>query len=141
MTTSSTRTPRLRAAGAAIALVLFGALLGITVDRLLHDPGPVAQASLTADAMAARLGLAAEDEARLRALVDTLNTEVLAAMAEGPDALLAATHAAHLRIEASLPEEARTSFHAWMREQHRQMMHHMEGMHPGMGGMHGTGAN
>jgi len=141
MTTSFAHTPRLRAAGTAIALVLFGALLGITVDRLLHEPVPVARAPLTADAMAARLGLAAEDEARLRALVDTLNSEVLAAMAEGPEALLAATHAAHLRIEASLPEEARTAFHSWMREQHRQIMHHMEGMHPGRRGMHGAGSN
>lgn len=136
--TAPTRHARLRAAGTALLLVLIGAALGITADRLMHTPTSVTPTPLTADAMAAQLGLSPEAEARLRALVDTLNVGVVAAMADGPAALMAATHDAHLRIEASLPEQSRPAFHAWMQQQHTQMMSRMQGMRPGAGGLPGS---
>ena len=135
MTPSIDRARR-RAAGAAIFLLLTGAVLGVTADRLWFSPG-VAEAipSLTAQGMADRLGLSAQDEARLNALLDTLHQEVLASVAEGPESLRAATDAAHRRIEASLPPEARSGFHGWMREHHEQMMHQMNPGRVGRGPM------
>lgn len=134
---------RMRAAGTVLLLLLSGAVAGIAVDRLWFS-APVNNAGampLTADAMAAQLGLSADEEARLTALLDTLNAEMAGAMAGGSEALMTATHAAHLRIEASLPPEARSAFHAWMREQHERMMlrMHQGGMVPeamGSGVMH-----
>jgi len=137
---ASVRRARLRAAGTALLLVLIGAILGITADRRIQAPASAGPTPLTADAMAAHLGLSPEAEARLRALVDTLNVGVVAAMADGPGALMAATHDAHMRIEASLPEESRPAFHAWMQEQHAQMMGRMHEMGTGAGGAgHGPG--
>jgi len=124
---------RLRAAGAAVLLLLAGAVLGISMDRAWLTPTPLEATSLTADAMSARLGLSSEQEARLVVLLDSLHAEVLAAAAAGPDALRNATHAAHRAIEASLPPESRPAFHSWMQERREHMMHQM-GLGPMMHG-------
>lgn len=118
---------RVRAAGAAALLVLAGAALGIVVDRAWLSPPPIEAMSLTASAMSDRLGLSPGEEARLNVLLDSLHSEVMAAAVEGPDALRAATDAAHRRIEASLPAESRPAFHAWMQEHHEHMMRQMRG--------------
>jgi len=126
-------------------LLLSGAILGIATDRLWLSPRSIEGMSLTADAMAARLGLSAEEEERLSILLDSLHVEIAAAIPHGPDSLRAATAAAHLRIEASLPEPARPAFHGWMQEHHEHMRHrmHLGPMAPGMmrggGAMDGTG--
>jgi hypothetical protein len=137
MTGSSTR-PRVRAAATAASLLLIGAVLGIAVDRAWLSPAPTGEMSLTASAMSARLGLDANEEARLNILLDSLHAEVTAAANEGPEALRAATRSAHRQIEAFLPPDSRPEFHMWMRE-HRE--HMMQTMHPGgMGpGMMGRG--
>jgi hypothetical protein len=122
------RDARWRAAGTAVLLLLIGAVLGITVDRLWLSPPTSQAASLTVETMASRLGLSSMEERRLGALLDSLHAEILAAIAHGPDSLRAATDAAHRRIDASLPVEARPGFHAWMQEHHEQLMH---GLHRG----------
>jgi hypothetical protein len=58
----------------------------------------------------------------LNALLDTLHADLRAAMGRGPDALREAADAAHRRIDASLPPEARADFHSWMQEHHEQML-------------------
>ncbi|MEX2466765.1 MAG: hypothetical protein WD995_07635 [Gemmatimonadota bacterium] len=127
MTRSSTH-PRARAAGTAAALLLIGAVLGIAADRAWVSPAPTGEMSLTASAMSDRLGLDPSEEARLNILLDSLHVEVTSAATEGPEALRAATQAAHRQIEAFLPPDSRPAFHMWMRE-HRE--HMMQNMHPG----------
>ena len=115
---------RARAVATALLLILAGAALGIVVDRLWLS-APAEGMSLTATAMAERLGLGPEDEARLIVLLDSLHAEVAAAAVDGPEALRAATGAAHGRIASSLPPESRPAFHLWMQEHHEHMMHQM----------------
>jgi hypothetical protein len=124
---------RARAVGTAALLLLTGALLGIAVDRAWLSPAPMQTMSLTADAMSERLGLSSEEQARLVVLLDSLHAEVVVAAAAGPEALRAATDAAHETIAASLPPESRPAFHSWMQEHREHMMHQM-GMRPMMHG-------
>jgi len=116
---------RVRAVVAAGLLLVTGALLGIAIDRVWLAPPPTEAMSLTAGAMSERLGLSAEEEARLVVLLDSLHAEVLAAAAAGPEALRSATDAAHRTIDASLPPESRPAFHAWMQEHREHMMTQM----------------
>ncbi|MCA1789291.1 MAG: hypothetical protein LC667_05365 [Thioalkalivibrio sp.] len=108
---------RLRAAGTAFLLLVAGAALGVTADRLWVAPAQAASGmALTPDAMSARLGLSDTEAARLSTLLDSLHTTVTAAAAEGPEALRAATDAAHRRIAASLrPSRDRPSTHGCRR--------------------------
>jgi hypothetical protein len=111
-----------RAATTALLIFLAGAALGVVVDRAWLSRPAVEGMSLTASALADRLGLAPEEEARLSVLLDSLHVEVTAAAANGPEALRAATDRAHRTIAASLPTESRPAFHAWMQEHHEHMM-------------------
>jgi hypothetical protein len=81
--------------------------------------------SLTVGAMSERLGLSAEETARLNELLDSLHAEVTVAAADGPEALRVATDAAHSRIEASLRPESRPAFHSWMQEHREHMIQQM----------------
>jgi len=132
----SRRAARSRAAVAAALLLVAGAIMGIALDRLWLSPRSTQATPLTAAAMSDRLALAPADQARITALLDTLHREISAAMAHGPDSVRAATDAAHRRIEASLPPEARPEFRAWMLG-HQQ--HMMQRLHLGPGGMHPAG--
>ena len=125
---------RARAAGTALLLLLAGAVIGIVVDRAWISPSPAEGMALTPDAMSEHLGLTPAEEARLVSLLDSLHVEVMAAAADGPEALRAATDAAHRRIAASLRPEARPAFHAWMQERREHMMGRMQpgAMHQGM---------
>jgi hypothetical protein len=120
---------RIRAAGAAGLLLVAGMALGIAVDRLVLTPAPADASALTVESLARRIDLSPEDAAGLRALLDSVHADVLAAAARGPQAAQAATRAAHGRIEASLDPRARQEFRAWMRG-HRE--HMMRSMHRGM---------
>lgn len=122
-----------RAAITALLIFSTGAALGVVVDRVWLSPPAVEGMSLTASALADRLGLAPEEEARLQALLDSVHVEVTAAAADGPEALRAATDRAHRTIAASLPPESRAAFHEWMQEHHEHMMHRL-GMDPTMRG-------
>ncbi|HUF51004.1 MAG TPA: hypothetical protein VMN60_09240 [Longimicrobiales bacterium] len=114
-----------RASAAAALLLLAGGLLGIVVDRLWLMPRQTGAMPLTAQAMVARLDLDATQEVRIRALLDSIHAEILAAAAHGPDSLRAATHGVQHRLEAALPPERRTEFRDWMHEHHRQLIQRM----------------
>lgn len=118
---------RFKAAGTAVLLLLSGALLGVLVDRLWLVPREAAAASLTMEAMAERLDLEPSEEARVRALLDSMHAEVMAAAQAGPDSLLVMARSAHQRLEAALPPDARPAFRAWMAAHHEAMMQRMEG--------------
>lgn len=126
---------RRKAAAAAALLLLAGGLLGVWVDRVLLFPREAEAAPLTARAMAARLGLSASEETRIRALLDTMHSEVMAAAQHGSDSLHSAARNAHQRLEAALPPDARAEFRVWIQEHHRQMMERMGGER-----MHGPGS-
>ncbi len=124
-------TEKARAAGAAALLIVAGMALGILVDRTLLAPTSVDASDLTVESLAEHIDLSAEEAARLRILLDSLHTGVMAAAAEGPEALRAATEAAHRRIEESLDPDVRPEFRRWLQE-HRQ--HMMRRMHAEMTG-------
>lgn len=126
---------RRKATAAAVLLLLAGGLLGVLVDRLWLLATEAEAMPLTADAMAARLELGPSDEARIRAVLDSLHAGVMAAARHGPDSLLTATRSAHLRIEEALPPDTRPEFRSWMQGHHRQMMERVRG-----GPMHGPGS-
>lgn len=130
--------PRWQAALAAVLLLMTGAALGITVDRLwLTGPPAAGAAPLTVDAMARSLDLAPGDRARVRRVLDSLEAEVAEAARSGPDSLRSVARRARARLEGALPPDARPRFRQWMQVRHRQMMERMHGT--GMGPMHGEG--
>ncbi len=124
-------TDKARAAGAGALLVVAGMALGIVVDRALLTPPPADAGALTVESLADHIDLSPAEAARLRTLLDSLHTGVMAAAAEGPEALRAATQAAHRRIEESLDPGVRPEFRGWL-EQHRR--HMMRRMHADMTG-------
>jgi hypothetical protein len=111
-----------RAAAAATLLVLAGVAIGIVIGRGLPAPAPVVASALTIESLAERIDLSSEEQDRLRTLLDSLHEGVVAAASEGPEALQAATEAAHRRIEASLAPEARAEFRLWLQESRDHMM-------------------
>jgi hypothetical protein len=113
---------RRKAGAAAVLLLLTGVALGVFLDRVVFLPRPLAAMPLTAEALADHLDLPPSDELRIRLLLDSMHADVLAAAAGGPEALAAAAHNAHERIEAALPPDARAAFRAWVQDHHRQMM-------------------
>ena len=125
--TKRTGDARWQAAGAAALLLLSGGAMGVLVDRLWLSPPAVHATPLTAEAMAARLDLSIAEEARVRTLLDSLHTEIVAVVEQGPDALRSAARDAHHRIEAALPPGARAEFRVWMQEQHQQLLGRMHG--------------
>jgi hypothetical protein len=114
-----------RAAGTAALLLLTGGVMGVLVDRLWLSPHEAHATPLTAEAMAARLGLSSAQGAHLRALLDSLRGEIHAVVQRAPDSLGTAVRNAQLRIEAALPPRARSEFRAWMQEHHTRMMDRM----------------
>jgi hypothetical protein len=113
---------RRQAGIAAVLLLLAGVALGVLLDRAVLLPRQLVARPLTAEALAADLGLAAAEEARIRVLLDSMHADVMAAAAGGPEALAAAARSAHERIEAALPPHARVGFREWVQLHHRQMM-------------------
>ncbi|MBI4421971.1 MAG: hypothetical protein HY560_14195 [Gemmatimonadetes bacterium] len=132
--------PWWRAAGTAALLLVTGGVMGVLVERLWLSPPETRATPLTAEAMAARLGLSSAEEAHLRALLDSLHAEIQAVVQQDPDALNAAVRNAQLRIEAALPPEARSEFRAWMQEHHDRIMGRMHGRPMDHGPMHGGGS-
>jgi hypothetical protein len=130
---------RLKAGAAALMLVLAGAAMGVLVDRTWVRPREAVALPLTVQGMVEHLGLTGADEARVRALLDSMHADVLTAAEQGPEALAEAARAAHGRLEAALPEDARPGFRSWMEAHHRQMMERMQG--GGIGPMHDPGAH
>jgi hypothetical protein len=114
-----------RAAGTAALLLVAGGVMGVLVDRLWLSPPETHATPLTAEAMAARLDLSSVEQARLRALLDSLRSEIHAVVQRAPDSLGMAVRNAQLRIEAVLPPAARPEFRAWMRDHHAQMRSRM----------------
>lgn len=129
-------TARRKAGATALLLLLTGGALGVLVDRMWFLPREVEATALTAEALAAHLDLGPAEEARIRALLDSLHTEVMLAAREGPDALATAAQSARARLEAALPPDARPAFHGWMRHHNSQMM---ERLHRGQARDHGPG--
>ncbi|MQA92391.1 MAG: hypothetical protein GEU90_19555 [Gemmatimonas sp.] len=133
---------RWRAIGTAALLFVAGGATGVLVDRLWVSPPETHATPLTAEAMAARLGLSAAESAHVQALLsDSLHAEIHAAIDQGPDSLQAAVRNAQLRIEAALPPAARPEFRAWMQEQYGHMMDRMHGGPMDHGILHTGGAN
>jgi hypothetical protein len=125
---------RWKAGAAALLLLGAGVALGVLADRLWLQAPETETMPLTAEALVAHLDLAPTDAARIRALLDSMHVDVVAATAEGPEALAAAARTAHERIEAALPPDARPGFRSWVDDHHRQMMERMQS-----GGLHGGG--
>jgi hypothetical protein len=133
---------RRKAAAAAAFLLLAGGLLGVLVDRLWLFPRGVEAMPLTAQALAARLDLGPSEEAQIRALLDSIHAEVMAAAQQGADSLRTTARSAHLRLEAVLPPDTRPEFRAWMQDHHRWMMERISDarLHgPGSMGREGSG--
>lgn len=113
----------------ATLLLVAGGVMGVVADRLWRSAAETHATPLTADAMAAHLGLSSPEEAELRALLDSLDTEIRAVVQRDPDSLRTVVQSAHRRIEAALPADARAGFRAWMHEHHLQLMSRMHGAH------------
>ena len=110
-----------RAAATAALLLVSGGALGVLADRVWLSPPAAHAAPLTAEAMVSHLGLSPAEEARFRAVLDSLHAEVLTAVRQHPDTLRVAVRTAHERIEAALPPAARAKFRAWMQAQHDRL--------------------
>ncbi len=125
-----TRPARARTAAAAALLVLAGALAGVAADRLWLLPAAPHVTPLTVDALVERLDLDGPEEARIRALIDSLHADVTTAARAGPDSLAAAARSAHRRIEGALPADARPAFRAWVRDHHGRATGRLEDRAP-----------
>jgi hypothetical protein len=112
---------RLRAFATAALLFVAGASVGIASDRMLLRPASLQAAPLTVDAMVDHLGLSESEAARVRVLLDSLHTELARVLVENPDSLRVSVHEIRDRIEAALPESARSGFREWILEHHQSM--------------------
>lgn len=117
---------RRKAAMLAALLLLAGGLSGVLVDRFWLLPRGDDTMPLTAHAMAARLDLDASQEARVRLLLDSMHTDVIAAARYGPDSLASAARTAHARLEAALPPHSRAEFRAWLVDHHHQLLERLD---------------
>jgi hypothetical protein len=113
---------QLRAVGTAVMLFVFGAVTGILADRLLLRPVRLEAAPLTMDAMVDRLGLSEVESLRVRALLDSLHTELAGVLLDDPESLRGRVGQIQQRIESALPEDARSEFREWMEEHHQSMI-------------------
>lgn len=120
---------RWRSVAAGALLLAAGAALGVTVDRLwVAGAGDAGAAPLTVDAMTRSLELAPDERARVEAVLDSLEEEVAAAAAAGPDSLRSVARQGRHRLHEVLPADRRPAFRQWMQRHRREMM---ERMHPG----------
>jgi hypothetical protein len=107
------------------AFMLFGigAIAGVAVDRLWNTGGPsqLLAAPLTVESMAGALELGAAEQARVTALLDTLQSDISYAVSQGPDSLQAAARLARQRLEQALRPAVRSRFRQWMNENHEMM--------------------
>ena len=134
-----TRTARRKAAVSGALLLATGMIAGATIDRVLTGRASVAAApsSLTVESMSEALDLDTADRDRVRALLDSVESDVVEAASAGSDSLRAVSRLARERLEQALPPDRRDRFQRWMREHHNSMM---EGMRTGgMGRMMGGG--
>ncbi len=133
--------PRWKGTLAAVLLFGLGTVAGVAGDRIWLGLAPtVAEAApLTPDGMATALHLDAAQGARVRAVLDSLQSEVARGAAEGPDSLRVAAERARRRLENALPPDRRPQFQQWMQQHHDRMMRRMRGGAMGGGGMMGRG--
>lgn len=119
--------PRTRAAVAATLLFGLGALVGVAADRWwsFRTLSELEAAPLTAAAMADALDLDSAQQARVAALLESLQASVVHAAQEGPASLQAAARDARRRLEEGLPPDRRERFRSWMSGHHERMMEHM----------------
>lgn len=105
-------------------IFLFGGVTGVAVDRLWRasQRTELPDAPLTAHGMVEELGLDPAQEARLTALLDTLEPAIARAAVQGPDSLQAAARIARQRMEDALPPDVRGNFRRWMTDRRDEMM-------------------
>lgn len=129
-------------AGLASALVfLMGGVAGVAADRLWLGGVPEAEAQpLTVAGLSAALDLDPAQGARVRSVLDSLQTDVSEAAQAGVDSLRSISLEGRRRLEDALPPDRRAAFQQWMRQRHAQMMEEMGGGMMGRGRMMGPGA-
>ena len=135
--------PRRKASLALAFIFAAGVLVGVAADRVWTGrlPASASATPLTADALADSLHLDAAERARVRQVVDSLDTAIVRAGAGGTESLQVTAACARLRLEEALPPNRRAAFRTWMQRHHARMMRMMEhsGMMRGMGGPSGRG--
>lgn len=108
------------------ATLLFGLGLvaGVAADRLwvAGEATELLAAPLTVESMVRALDLDTVEQARVAALLDTLEAAVAYAVGLGPDSLQAAARIARQRLEQALPPDVRPRFQSWMNDHHNRMM-------------------
>lgn len=130
---------RWKAAAAAILLLVAGAALGVTVDRLwIAGAGQARATPLTVQEMARSLELGPRETSRVQEVLDSLEAELVEAARAGPDSLRVLARQARSRLHRALPPGARPEFSRWMQRHHQRMMErmHPEGRMPMDGGGH-----
>lgn len=137
--------PRWQAMLVTAIIFVLGGVAGIAADRVWQGRSPaVAEAAtLTPEGMDAALGLDAAQQARVRAVLDSLRADVARAAQAGPDSLRNVARRGRQRLEDALPADRRVPFQQWMQQHHARMMREMGGGMrqggPGMGRMMGPG--
>ncbi|MEO5509126.1 MAG: hypothetical protein ABIV28_08630 [Longimicrobiales bacterium] len=125
----TTNRGRRKAAAAAALLFIAGGLTGASVDRMWLNPSQHADMQLTAGELSDHLRLNASDEARMRALLDSIEPDIAAASELGADSLRASAARAHERLEQALPPESRQGFRDWLVEHHNKLVKRLHGSH------------
>lgn len=143
--------PTWKGALAAALLFLLGAVAGVAGDRIWLRGVPPAEAAepLTVAGLSSALNLDPAQGARVRSVLDSLQTVVSEAAQAGADSLRSVSVEGRRRLEDALPPDRRAAFQQWMEQRHAQMMRGMGGgmmgrgrrMGPraGRGGMRGPG--
>jgi hypothetical protein len=131
--------PTWKAALAAALLFLLGAVAGVAGDRMWLRGVPAAEAAepLTVAGLSSALNLDPAQGARVRSVLDSLQTVVSQAALAGADSLRSVSVEGRRRIEEALPPDRRAAFRQWMEQRHAQMMREMGGGMMGRGRMMG----
>ena len=140
MTTARQVTLQWRAAFAAALLILIGALLGVTADRLwlfiFADKPEETQVSVETLSNALNLNMRQRDE--IRALMDSIGWAISDAMEQNPQSLPLVARDARARLERAIPPDQRPRFRNWMNGRRSDMLNRMRG-HGRMRGGRGRG--
>jgi hypothetical protein len=134
--------PTWKAALAAALLFLLGAVAGVAGDRVWLRGVPAAEAAepLTVAGLSSALNLDPAQGARVRSVLDSLQTVVSQAALAGADSLRSVSVEGRRRLEEALPPDRRVAFQQWMEQRHAQMMREMGGGMMGRGRMRGPRA-
>ncbi len=129
MTESRQTTLQWRAAFAAALLIVIGAFIGVTVDRLwlVAFSADADREQVSVETLSTALNLNMRQRDEIRALVDSIGWAMSDALEQNPESLSIVARNARTRLEMAVPPDQRPRFRNWMNGRRAEMLDRMRG--------------